>query len=73
MKSKNSIIVILIVSLIGLLFSGFLSYMELVPKKCVMAGTCALVSGIPACVYGFFMYLIIFLFSICALRHLKEK
>jgi uncharacterized membrane protein len=59
--------IIFYLSLAGMLFSGYLSYTELLQKFCAL-GTCTSVSGIPACVYGFIMYLIVFIVTILGLR-----
>jgi uncharacterized membrane protein len=69
MKAVMALKVILILSIAGLLFSGYLSYSELFKGTCSL-GTCTPVSGVPACVYGFFMY---FAVLIVALLGLKEK
>lgn len=58
---------ILILSIAGLLFSGYLSYGELFLQTCPVGG-CSNVLGMPACVYGFVMYLIVFILSAVGLR-----
>jgi hypothetical protein len=50
-----------------MLFSGYLSYFELFAGSCPLGGECSYVLGAPACVYGFFMYLIVFVISILGL------
>ncbi len=70
MKTKNILKIILILSGIGILFSGFLTYTELL-KSCIEKGACGLLAGIPSCLYGFFLYLLIFVLSIIVLR--REK
>ena len=76
MKSKTSLKVILIIAIAGLCFSGYLSYTELFAGFCGASslglGACTNVASIPACVYGFFMYLIILIFVILGLKN-KEK
>ena len=67
MKQSTAIWIILVLSIAGMLFSGYLSYNELFRKVCVLGGSCPSVSGIPACVYGFFMYLIVFIVSLLGL------
>jgi len=67
MKPKTSLFITMIISLAGLLFSGYLSYGELFKKSCYIGG-CSTVAGVPACVYGFVMYLLVFLVSIAGLR-----
>jgi hypothetical protein len=66
MKSKLSLFIIMVISLVGILFSGYLSYGELFKKTCYL-GECTSVAGVPACVYGLVMYLIIFIISILGL------
>jgi len=67
MRKQTALTIILILSIAGMLFSGYLSYSELFAKVCAL-GSCTSVSGIPACVYGFFMYLIVFVISILGMR-----
>ncbi len=68
MKSRTALKAIMWISMAGLLFSGYLSYGELFAQKCAL-GTCSTVGGVPACVYGFFMYLIVFVISILGLKN----
>ncbi len=67
MKSKTSLIIILIISIAGMLFSGYLSYGELIKKTCGLGG-CSNIAGIPVCVYGFVMYLLVFIISLIGLK-----
>jgi len=73
MSSKTSLKIILILSIAGLLFSGYLSYYELfVPGGCAEAiVSCGqkniTIASLPACVYGFFMYLLVLIFSALSL------
>lgn len=74
MNLQKTMIAIFIISIAGLLFSGYLSYYELfVPEGCSAAViSCGAknieIASIPACVYGFFMYLVIFGLSILELK-----
>jgi len=70
MKKQVSLIIILIISIAGMLFSGYLSYGELIKKTCGLGG-CSNLFGIPVCVYGFVMYLIVFIISILGLKSKK--
>lgn len=66
MKQKTALIAIFAISIFGLLFSGVLTYQELfttTAASCPAPGAPGTVFGYPACVYGFFMYLIIFIIS----------
>lgn len=75
MKQKTSLKIIFWIAIAGMLFSGYLSYGELFAKTCYATalgmGTCTNAAGIPACVYGFFMYLIVFVISILGLKSEK--
>ncbi len=65
--------IILGVSIIGILFSGVLSYKEFFEKQivsCPTLGATGTILGYPACVYGFIMYAFIFFVAIWGL---KEK
>ena len=72
MKAKKALTAIMWISIAGLLFSGYLSYTELFAGFCGAAklgmGSCSTVFQIPACVYGFVMYLIIFIISFIGRR-----
>ncbi len=66
--TKNKVLkIILGISIVGILFSGYLSYGELFRGVCPLGG-CSSVLGFPACVYGLMMYLVIFVFTIFGLR-----
>jgi len=75
MKSKQALKTIFMLSVVGLLFSGYLSYMELRGGGCknalVQCGSNFSLFNLPACVYGFFMYLAIFVISSLGLRSKK--
>jgi uncharacterized membrane protein len=68
MKKEIALKVIFWISLAGILFSGYLSYSELFLGVCVLGEGCSFVLGLPSCVYGFAMYLIIFIISLLSLR-----
>jgi uncharacterized membrane protein len=70
MKKQTALKVVMWLSVLGMLFSGYLSYTELVQKFCAL-GTCTNVAGVPACVYGFVMYLIVFIVSILGIKSKK--
>ena len=70
MTTKRVLQVILGVSLFGVAFSGFLSYQELfggTATSCPAPGAPGTVFGYPACVYGFFMYLVLAFFAAAGL------
>ena len=59
---KRALQIILGISLFGVVFSGVLSYREVFGQTaavCPSPGAPGTVFGYPACVYGFFMYLVV--------------
>jgi len=71
MKKDLALKTILAISVAGMLFSGYLSYGELVAKSCLVGG-CTFVLGAPACVYGLVMYLIVFIIALLGLIEKKK-
>jgi ABC-type tungstate transport system substrate-binding protein len=63
MKSKTALMIISIISLIGVLFSGYLTIKELSAQTCSLGG-CQQILGLPTCAYGLLMYLIVLVISI---------
>lgn len=70
MKKILSLKIILIISIAGMLFSGYLSYNELIKQTCSFGG-CSNLLGMPVCIYGFFMYLVIFIISLAGIKSKK--
>lgn len=66
--------VIILFSVFGMLFSGYLSFGELFPGTSTGFG-CAVAStkifGLPTCVYGFLMYLVVGILAYLALQSKK--
>ena len=63
---------ILAVSAIGLLFSGYLSYIELSGQG-LSCGIVREMLKFPTCIYGFIMYTIIFILVILVIINTKNK
>lgn len=55
---------ILILSIAGLLFSGFLSAVKFFSNTCALGETCPIFLGLPACYFGFAMYLALAILSV---------
>jgi len=71
MDKTSSLKIVLALSVAGMLFSGYLSYGELVQNTCAAGGGCSSLLGMPTCVYGFVMYLAVFFVSLLGLRSKK--
>jgi uncharacterized membrane protein len=62
MRSRHALQIILAIGLFGVAFSGALSYQEVfghATAVCPSPGRPGTVLGYPACIYGFFMYLLV--------------
>lgn len=60
MNTKLALKIVFVISIIGALFSGTLTYQEFFGGNaisCPAPGAPGTVFGYPACVYGFFMYI----------------
>ncbi|MFA6392146.1 MAG: hypothetical protein WCW66_05400 [Patescibacteria group bacterium] len=79
MTAKTALKTVLIISIAGLLFSGYLSYMEIFRGGCTDAIVkCSVgdkpvvdLGTLPACVYGLIMYMIIFVVTLLGLKGKK--
>lgn len=67
MSKGTSLRIIFVIAICGMLFSGYLSYLELFAQGCsvspIKCGSEFTLFDLPACVYGFFMYLTIIVVS----------
>ena len=72
MNKQTALKAIFFLSIAGMLFSGYLSYTELFAGFCGASqlgmGSCTNVFHIPACVYGFVMYLVVLIIAILGLK-----
>jgi uncharacterized membrane protein len=66
MRARLALKIVFLISIAGLLFSGYLSFSELFRKTCPLGG-CSYMLGLPVCVYGFIMYLAVFIISLLGL------
>lgn len=75
MSVKHVLQAIAIVSLLGMLFSGALTWREFAhpgAPSCSALGTPGTLLGSPPCVYGLVMYTIVFALAIMGLRRISE-
>lgn len=70
MNKQNALTIILLIAIVGICFSGYLTYSEVVKGVCALGGSCPFVFNIPACVYGLVMYITV---AIIAALGLKSK
>ena len=71
MKKQTALKTLFWISLLGVLFSGYLSYTEIFQQVCALGalGTCSTtVFTIPSCVYGLVMYIALLIISIIGLK-----
>ncbi len=59
-------------TLAGVLFSGYLSGVKLFSGTCAFNEGCPYFLGYPACLYGFVMFLVMFIASIMGLKQLVQ-
>jgi uncharacterized membrane protein len=73
MEKNVALKITLGISVVGMLFSGYLSYGELFQRVCPVGGGCSFVLGAPSCVYGFVMYAVVFVVSLLGLQAKRAK
>ena len=56
-----------VLTLMGVLFSGYIVFSRLLTRKCAFGETCPLFLGKPACWYGFAMFSVMFITALLAL------
>lgn len=62
MTQRQTLVVVLAFAVVGLIFSGVFSYRELftvTTLSCPTVGAPGSIFGYPACVYGFYLYLVL--------------
>lgn len=73
MKKVKSIWIIFVFALIGVLFSGYLTFTKMVLGVCPLTESCPYLFGQPVCIYGFGMFLLLLVFSGLMLFNIKKK
>ena len=68
MGKQTALKAILWISIAGMLFSGYLSYSELFLGVCALGEGCKFILGLPSCVYGFVMYLVVFIIAYSGIK-----
>jgi len=62
---------LIILSLAGALFSGYLSYSNMIAGVCPLNEGCAYFFGLPSCIYGFIIFAALLILSIMGLKNKK--
>jgi uncharacterized membrane protein len=76
MKPKFALQVIAIISLVGMLFSGALTYREFftdAAASCSALGASGTILGYPPCVYGLVMYTVVFATALLGLQRAESR
>ena len=69
LSALNGLKIIAVLAAAGVLFSGFLSYTELFGGGGAACGPVStLILGLPACVYGFAMYIVVLAVALLSLK-----
>jgi len=68
MNKQTALKVLFWISLVGVLFSGYLSYTEIFQQTCALGSCSAKVFTLPSCVYGFVMYVAGLVISIIGIK-----
>lgn len=63
MKKDKKVIMLFVLGIAGVLFSGYLSGVKLFTSTCAFGESCPYFWGYPACYFGFIMFLTIAIFS----------
>ncbi len=63
MKRDKKVVWLFVLSLMGVLFSGYLSGVKFFTETCAFNESCPYFLGYPACYFGFAMFLTLFIFS----------
>lgn len=69
MKEKSLVILNVVLTSCGVLFSGYLSAVKFFSSNCVSDDPCPLFLGHPACYFGFGLFLTLFITSSLGLVH----
>lgn len=72
---KNTIFkrIFLVLSVAGVLFSGYMSGVKLFSKTCAFGESCPLFLGMPACYFGFVLFLSLFIISLLFILNKRSE
>lgn len=63
----------LVLSVAGVLFSGYMSGVKLFSKTCAFGESCPLFLGMPACYFGFVLFLSLFIISLLFILNKRSE
>lgn len=70
---ERSRLTILVLSIAGLLFSGYLTFTKLFSQTCSLSEGCQYLWGYPTCMYGFIFFSLLFIIGILAMVMKRQK
>jgi uncharacterized membrane protein len=73
MEKKTALKYVSIISFIGVLFSGYLSFGTVISGVCPLNGECPFFLGYPACYFGLAMFLMILIASLMSFLPKQNK
>lgn len=65
--------IFLVLSVAGVLFSGYMSGVKLFSKTCAFGESCPLFLGMPACYFGFVLFLSLFIISLLFILNKRSE
>jgi hypothetical protein len=73
MNKKNILLIALYLSIVGILFSGYMTLHKLISKTCAFGESCPYLWGHPACLYGLIIFIALFLSILAVLLKNSDK
>jgi uncharacterized membrane protein len=73
MEKETALKAVSIISFIGVLFSGYLSFGTVISGVCPLNGECPFFLGYPACYYGLAMFMITLIASLMSFKPKQDK
>ncbi len=67
-RNEKTPLIVALLALAGVLFAGYLSFSKIILKQCALNEGCNYLFGIPTCLIGFVLFLLIFILALLRLR-----
>ena len=72
MQTHTYVITALILTLMGVLFAGYMTFFHIFTNRCAFGETCPLFLGKPACWYGLGMFSLMFIIALLAILNMLD-